>query len=87
MHGIDVPFANRNLEAFAPLLGDLPPLRGLADTVSDAWVNFARHGEPAAAGMPTWQPFDTEQRATMVFDTRVGLQHDVDRAPRDVWYE
>ncbi len=86
MHGIDVPFANRNLEAFAPLLGDLEPLRELSDTVSDAWVNFATHGKPSAANMPTWQPFDTERRATMVFDTKVELQHDVDRALRDLWY-
>ena len=86
MHGLDVPFVNQNLEAFAPLLGDLEPLRELADTVSDAWVNFARHGEPFASSMPAWQPFDTEQRATMVFDTIIELQYDVDRALRDVWY-
>ena len=86
MHGIDVPFANRNLEAFAPLLGDLTPLHDLADTVSDAWLSFARHGEPSASGMPTWQPFDAERRATMVFDTRIELKHDVDRALRDIWY-
>ena len=86
MHGLDVPFVNQNLEAFCPLLGGLEPLRELADTVSDAWVNFARHGEPSASNMPKWQPFDTEQRATMVFDTSIELQYDVDRALRDVWY-
>ncbi len=86
MHGIDVPFVNQNLEAFARLLGDIEALRELADTVSDAWVNFARGGIPVAVGMPEWQPFDAEQRATMVFDTRIELQHDVDRAMREIWY-
>ncbi len=85
MHGIDVPFANQNLEAFARLLGDLDPLRELADTVSDAWVNFARNGKPTAADMPEWQPFDVAQRATMIFDEKIELQYDVDRAIRDVW--
>ena len=86
MHAIEVPFVNRNLEAFAPLLGDLEPLRELADTVSDTWVNFAKHGKPSASNMPEWQPFDAAQRATMVFDTSVELRYDVDRALRDVWY-
>ena len=29
---------------------------------------------------------DEEKRATMVFDNKIELQHDVDRAIRDVWY-
>ena len=37
-----MPFCNQNLEAFSRLLGDIEPLREMADTVSDAWVNFAR---------------------------------------------
>ena len=31
MHGIDVPFANGNLRAFEPLLGDLEAIRDLAE--------------------------------------------------------
>ena len=85
IHGIDVPFANQNLEAFSRLLGDLESLRALADTISDVWVNFAKHGKPTAANMPDWQPFDAEQRATMVFDSNIELQYDVDRALRDIW--
>lgn len=86
MHGIDVPFANQNLEAFAPMLGDLEPIRALADTVSDAWVNFARDGKPRATSMPDWQPFDATDRATMVFNSSIELAHDVDRNLRDIWY-
>lgn len=85
MHGIDVPFANQNLEAFQPILGELEPLRSFADTVSDAWVGFAKTGVPSASRMPEWLPFDAQDRATMVFDTTIELQYDVDRAVREIW--
>ena len=65
----------------------------MADTISDVWVNFAKtgHPTPGEAGHPTgtvpiWQPFDKEARATMVFDSKIELQHDVDRHLRDIWY-
>ncbi len=85
MHGLDLPFMTQNLEAFADIIGDVEPLRDMADIVSDAWVSFAKTGKPTAA-MPEWEPFDAGARATMVFDTKIELQHDVDRALRDIWY-
>ncbi|NND55703.1 MAG: carboxylesterase/lipase family protein, partial [Xanthomonadales bacterium] len=85
IHGIDVPFTNGNLEAFAPLLGDLELVRELADTVSEAWVNFAKHGIPSSSNMPTWTPFDNKQRATMVFDSSIELQYDIDSEMRNIW--
>ncbi len=85
MHGIDVPFANQNLEAFSRLLGDLEPLREMADTVSDTWVNFARHGVPSANRLPHWEPFDLQRRPTMIFDNQIEMQYDVDRAMREIW--
>ncbi|MEM1110974.1 MAG: carboxylesterase family protein [Pseudomonadota bacterium] len=85
IHGIDVPFCNQNLEAFAALLGDIEPLRELANTVSDTWVNFARHGKPAADRLPDWHPFDAQDRATMVFNDRIELRHDVDPHLRAIW--
>jgi para-nitrobenzyl esterase len=45
-------------------------LTGLAlqDKVSQAWVNFARTGDPSQSGLP-WKPYTVEGRETMVFDT------------------
>lgn len=85
MHGMDMPFVTQNLEAFQEILGDIEPLRALADTVSDAWVHFAKTGKPKAA-MPDWPSFDSDKRATMIFDNDITLQHDVDRELRDIWY-
>jgi para-nitrobenzyl esterase len=38
----------------------------LADVVSDAWLAFARHGDPSHDGLPTWAPFDIARRNTMI---------------------
>lgn len=85
IHGLDIPFANLNLEAFQIGLGDIDAVRGLADKISDAWVSFARTGKPQAE-MPDWPAFHPDRRATMVFDNKIELQHDVDRHIRDIWY-
>jgi len=31
----------------------------------DAWIAFARTGNPNHKGLPEWQPYDIEKRATM----------------------
>ncbi|BFM17989.1 para-nitrobenzyl esterase [Maricurvus nonylphenolicus] len=85
MHGIDIALCFNNLEAFELILGDLEPIRNLADTVSDVWVNFAKTGKPTA-NIPEWKPFDAEQRATMIFDDKIELHNDVDRHLREIWY-
>jgi carboxylesterase type B len=85
MHGIDIPFANQNLDAFSHLLGGIEPLRGMADAVSDAWVNFAKTGKPSSSNLPEWEPFETEKRATMVFNTASEVQYDVDKEMREIW--
>jgi para-nitrobenzyl esterase len=33
----------------------------------DAWVAFARSGDPAHAGIPDWPAYDVPRRATLEF--------------------
>ena len=40
----------------------------MQDKVSQAWVNFARTGNPSQAGL-AWKPYTLAGRETMVFDT------------------
>jgi para-nitrobenzyl esterase len=40
----------------------------LQDKVSQAWVNFAKTGDPSQPGL-AWKPYTVEGRETMVFDT------------------
>jgi para-nitrobenzyl esterase len=40
----------------------------LQDKVAQAWVNFARTGNPSQPGLE-WNPYTTENRQAMLFDT------------------
>ena len=46
--------------------GDDP--QRLADQMSEAWLAFARTGEPATPALPDWPAYDPGRRATMVFN-------------------
>jgi para-nitrobenzyl esterase len=44
--------------------------RALAAIMSEAWIHFARTGDPNHAGMPKWPAFSTSTSPTMIFDNR-----------------
>jgi hypothetical protein len=37
--------------------------------MQDAWVAFARTGNPRTAALPDWEPFTATRRTTMLLDT------------------
>jgi para-nitrobenzyl esterase len=43
--------------------------RGMATTMSEAWINFARTGDPNTKSLPHWPRYDAVDRSTMRFDT------------------
>jgi para-nitrobenzyl esterase len=53
--------------------------------MSDAWIAFARTGNPNHPGMPTWPTYDAKTRATMVFDVTSQVINDPRTAERKVW--
>jgi len=65
-HCLDLPLVFANPDR-APICGDAPDLGVLLDEVADAWVAFARCGDPSHPGLPAWPAFDAADRATMVF--------------------
>jgi len=66
-HGGEIPFVFDNYP-LTPMAGDRPENPQMARLISDAFVRFARDGDPNHAGLPAWQPYSLDQRATMVFD-------------------
>jgi para-nitrobenzyl esterase len=48
--------------------GGVPSALALQDKVSQAWVNFARSGNPSQPGL-AWKPWTAAGHETMVFDT------------------
>jgi para-nitrobenzyl esterase len=74
-HGAEVSFAFDNLPR-DPMVGGDEKAQLLADAVSDAWLAFARTGDPNHAGLPAWPVYDTERRPTMVLDHTCALVDD-----------
>jgi len=69
-HFLDVPFMFNNVEKARVLVGPGPQPEALAKQMSDAWLAFARTGNPDAKNIPYWPPYTTEQRSTMTFDVK-----------------
>ncbi|MBK7474442.1 MAG: carboxylesterase family protein [Betaproteobacteria bacterium] len=77
-HCSEIPFVFNNLGSWqAPMLtgGDPGAMQVLAQRMQDAWIAFARTGDPAHPGLPAWPRFARE-RQTMLFDTPSRLEAD-----------
>jgi para-nitrobenzyl esterase len=72
-HGVDVsfPFDNTDLH---PATRGSGSARRLAPAVSDAWVAFARDGDPNHRALVAWPPYDPADGATLVFDDVTRLE-------------
>jgi para-nitrobenzyl esterase len=45
----------------------------------DAWLAFAKSGDPSHPGLPEWPDYDADRRATLVLGERCALE----RGPMD----
>ena len=81
-HGLEIPFVFDNLDrpGIEMLTGGGDHLQPLADRMSEAWLAFARGGDP---GWPAYEPTGT--RATMQFDLPPELLDDPDPDLRQAW--
>lgn len=82
MHTMDIPLVFDNIAQQGSLTGTTVEAQKTADQMSDAFIAFARTGNPNHPGMPQWQPYMLEQRATMVFDAESRLENDPRGAER-----
>ena len=67
-HTMEIPFAFDNVKISARMTGGGPEAMALADKVSDAWIAFARTGDPNTPKLPHWPAYDAKDRATMVIN-------------------
>ena len=65
-HGYEIPFVFDNVGG--EVLHGSPSRHRLAAEMSEAWLAFARDGDPSHDGIGDWPAYDTETRSTMVFD-------------------
>ncbi len=80
-HALDVRFVMNNLDDG---LGPHPPLK-LVEAMQDAWIAFAKNGDPNHPGLPFWPKYDSNRRATMIFNEECSLVDDPDKEDRLFW--
>ena len=83
-HGLCVPLSMDNCDS-APMTADYPASRAVAARMSDAWIAFARDGDPNHPDLPKWSPYSLDERATMIFDDECTVVSDPYREQLLAW--
>jgi len=86
-HALELPFVFGTTEA--PGIGEFSGKGPDVDTVSqqmmDAWIAFARNGNPNAESIPDWPAYETEKRSTMVFGKETKIVEKYLDKQREAW--
>ena len=83
-HCMELPFVFNNIARCEEMTGGTKEAYALADKVSQAWINFARSGNPNHAGLPNWSAFTPQNTATMFFDNQCVVKSQQDAALFDL---
>jgi para-nitrobenzyl esterase len=67
-HCSDIAFAYDNSDVSRTMTGGGDDARALGAKVSQAFINFARSGNPNHAGLPKWEAVSGNRVPTMIFD-------------------
>ena len=62
-----------------------PQAQAMADMMSEAFIAFARGGNPDSRFIPHWEPYDMARRQTMIFDVPPRLEDDPRGAERKIF--
>ena len=81
-HSAEIAFVFDNLERCSNLTGGDPDADVLASQMRQAWINFARNGNPNHNGLPHWPAFTPGKGETMIFDTPCAVVDDPDGEAR-----
>jgi para-nitrobenzyl esterase len=86
-HALDLPFTFGNLDApgMAGFAGEGRDARRLCENLMDAWLGFARDGEPGHPGVGAWPCYEPSRRATMQLGASSGCVEAPLEAERRAW--
>jgi para-nitrobenzyl esterase len=84
-HTVEIPFVFDNTDIPAVMTKGGPEVKELAARTSEAWIQFARSGNPNHKGLPDWPAYTTRERATMVFDKTCRVVNDPGGDERKLW--
>jgi len=77
-HALEMPFVFGTTKAPTQdrFAGTGPDVERLSENMMDAWISFARTGNPAHERIGPWPPYNAASRPTMVFDRASGVEED-----------
>jgi para-nitrobenzyl esterase len=84
IHGTDVSASFNNYRDGIGGTGSRQE-RALWDRFAAAWVSLAKTGNPNNPKVPSWPPYDSARRATMVFDNETRVENDPRGEIRKFW--
>jgi para-nitrobenzyl esterase len=80
-HMTDIPLVFDNVAAPGSR-AEGPTAQPMAERMSEAFIAFARTGDPNCKAIPRWEPYSLQRRQTMVFDNATRLVDDPRGAER-----
>lgn len=80
-HMADIPLVFDNVSAPGSR-AEGPTAQPMADRMSEAFLSFARSGDPNCAAIPRWTPYTLPRRQTLVFDNETRMVDDPRGAER-----
>tara|TARA_B100000678_G_scaffold258714_1_gene238500 strand:+ start:139 stop:1764 length:1626 start_codon:yes stop_codon:yes gene_type:complete len=84
-HALDIAFVFDNVARSTSYTGpETAETQRMADLMADAWIAFARSGNPNTPALPQWPTYDVQGRATMIFDIDPQVVRDPDGAEREL---
>ena len=75
-HTLDIPLVFANVGRTRSYAGRSDAAHRVSDQMSEAWLAFARHGDPNHAGIPTWPAYTAERPVTLLFDVQSRVEAD-----------
>jgi para-nitrobenzyl esterase len=78
-HCAEIPFAFDNIALDEQGTGGGKDAYDLAEKVSQAWISFARTGNPNNRGLPKWPAYTREKGAVMIFDNISQVRYNYDK--------
>jgi para-nitrobenzyl esterase len=86
-HALEIPFVWNTLDTpnTANFTGTSPDRQRVANQMHQAWINFARNGDPNTANLPEWPEYDLNNRSTMIFKKSSAVENDPNHEDRVNW--
>jgi len=66
----------RRIPTSRSLIGTDPGRKQATLNMSEMWATFAKTGQPAAKGQPSWPAYTLQKPATMMIDTQCKVEED-----------